>query len=495
MAKKPHIIIFNPDQWRGDVLGHMGNPAAVTPNLDRLVETDGVSFRHAVCQNTVCTPSRCSFMTGWYPHVRGHRTMHYMLRSREGEPNLLKTLRDNGYFVWWGGKNDLVPGQEPFDEHCDIKYQPEKRLKPTWMMDKQDQWRGKADDDSYYSFYVGRMDTEDDDFYYDKDWANVLGAIEVIRNYEGDQPLCIFLPLTYPHPPYAVEEPWYSLIDRNKLPPRTPAPEDWRQKPSLLKAIYDEQGLDSWTEERWTELRAVYYGMCSRLDHQFGLLMDTLREQKMYDDSAVFMLSDHGDYTGDYGIVEKTQNTFEDALARVPFIVKPPKTAPVQPRISDALVELVDFPATVFDLANIDPGYWHFGKSLAPVLAGETQEHRDAIFSEGGRLAGEEQAMEKASAKRWSTPEQSLYWPRIKHQISDEHPWHTKATMCRTRDFKYIRRHYEQDELYDLRNDPRETENLINNPNYSEMVLHLKERMLTWYMETCDVVPFEPDQR
>ena len=82
MPKQPHIIIFNPDQWRGDVMGHLGNPAAVTPNLDHIIEHDAVSFRHAFCQNPVCTPSRCSFMTGWYPHVRGHRTMFHMLQSR-----------------------------------------------------------------------------------------------------------------------------------------------------------------------------------------------------------------------------------------------------------------------------------------------------------------------------------------------------------------------------------------------------------------------------
>src|SRR5690606_23939149 len=123
---------------------------------------------------------------------------------------------------------------------------------------------------------------------------------------------------------------------------------------------------------RWTELRAVYYGMCARLDHQFGLLMDALREAGIYDDTAVFVFADHGDYTGDYGIVEKTQNTFEDALARVPFIIKPPASVPVAPRVSEALVELVDFPATVYDLAGIEPGYWHFGRSLMPVLAGET---------------------------------------------------------------------------------------------------------------------------
>ena len=77
--KKPHLLIFNPDQWRGDVLGHMGNPAVQTPDLDRFAAEDAVSFRNAFCQNPVCTPSRCSFMSGWYPHVRGHRTMSHML--------------------------------------------------------------------------------------------------------------------------------------------------------------------------------------------------------------------------------------------------------------------------------------------------------------------------------------------------------------------------------------------------------------------------------
>ncbi len=495
MAQRPHILIFNPDQWRGDVLGHLGDPAAVTPNLDHIVETDGVSFRVAACQNTVCTPSRCSFMTGWYPHVRGHRTMHYMLRDHEGEPNLLRVLRDSGYFVWWGGKNDLVPAQFGYGDHCDVKYQPSRPPKPMWMIDRQAAWRQAPGSDRYYSFYVGELETGAEEIYYDSDWANVLGAIEFIKNAPQTQPLCIYLPLTYPHPPYGVEEPWYSMIDRDKLPPRAPTPQTWEAKSSLLQAIYESQNLQSWTEDRWRELRAVYYGMCARLDHQFGLLMEALKEAGLYDDTAVFVFADHGDYTGDYGIVEKTQNTFEDALVRVPFIVKPPKALPVKPGVSDALVELIDFPATAYDLAGIDPGYWHFGRSLREILMGETDEHRDTIFCEGGRLRGEAQAMELPSVETMEDPSTSLYWPRIKHQVTDAAPWHTKATMCRTHRFKYIRRLYEADELYDLRSDPQETRNLINDPAYRETLLQLRERMLTWYMETVDVVPFEIDQR
>ena len=121
MSRQPHVLLFNPDQWRGDVLGHLGNPGAVTPALDAFAR-DAVSFRSAFCQNPVCTPSRCSFMTGWYPHVHGHRTMHHMLRPHE--PMLLRTLKEAGYFVWWGGKNDVVPAEGGFEAFCDEKYRP-----------------------------------------------------------------------------------------------------------------------------------------------------------------------------------------------------------------------------------------------------------------------------------------------------------------------------------------------------------------------------------
>ena len=155
MPNRPHIIIFNPDQWRGDVMGHLGNPAAVTPNLDAIIKHDAVSFRHAFCQNPVCTPSRCSFMTGWYPHVRGHRTMFHMLRP--DEPVLLKYLKDNGYTVWWGGKNDLVPRQNGFAEYCDVKYEAQRPLRPN--LHRADDWRGDPQGDNYYSFYAGKLDT------------------------------------------------------------------------------------------------------------------------------------------------------------------------------------------------------------------------------------------------------------------------------------------------------------------------------------------------
>ena len=487
MPDRPHIIIFNPDQWRGDVMGHLGNPAAVTPHLDQIVASDAVSFRNAFCQNPVCTPSRCSFMTGWYPHVRGHRTMFHMLQP--DEPNLLKILKDAGYFVWWGGKNDLVPRQNGFADFCDVNYVAERPLRPN--LHRADDWRGDPDGDNYYSFYAGKLDTGDDDVYYDNDWAMIDGAVDLIRNAPADQPLCIYLPLTYPHPPYGVEEPWYSQIDREIIPRRIPTP-DWTKKPKLLAGIHERQGMLGWSEARFTELRATYYGMCARVDAQFGKIIAALKQSGAYDCSAIFFFSDHGDFTGDYGLVEKTQNTFEDCLTRVPLIIKPPADIPIQPGIRDQLVELIDFSATAYEIAGIEPDYDHFGASLLPLVAGEAREHRDAVFCEGGRRLGEEQAMEKDSPSFHHSGE--LYWPRVSLQAREDGT-HSKAAMCRTRDYKYVRRLYELDELYDLREDPRELHNLIDNPAYAGILAQLRERMLRWYEETCDVVPHQTDTR
>ncbi|MCG8502042.1 MAG: sulfatase-like hydrolase/transferase [Firmicutes bacterium] len=487
--KRPNIIIFNPDQFRADSLGHLGNPAAVTPNLDKICEEDGVSFRNAFCQNPVCTPSRCSFMSGWYPHVRGHRIMYYLMHV--GEPVLLRSLKEAGYYVWWAGKNDLIADKDKMDLYCDVRISKQLNIQPTNV--KVDQsWRGEMGGENFYSFFKGKIENEYDGPEGGSDWTIIRKAVDFIHEGSKDKPFCMFLSLTYPHPHYAVEDPWYSQIDRNKVPDRIPAPENWDKKPSMVKGLYERQNLSAKTEEQWTELKATYYGMCSRIDYQFGLLVDALKKEGVYDDTAIFVFSDHGDFTGDYGLVEKTQNTFEDCLTNVPFIVKPPSEVEVKPHVSDALVELIDFPATVEELVSIEPAHTHFGKSVLPILKGEKDEHRDAVFAEGGRLQGEEHCMEKES-KGNKGPEM-IYWPRMSLQGS-KGPEHTKATMVRTKEYKYVMRLYESDELYDLQKDPMELDNRIDDPTMKDALSQMKERLLKFYMETCDVVPHTMDKR
>jgi arylsulfatase A-like enzyme len=491
--KSPHILIFNPDQWRGDVMGHLGNPAAMTPNLDSLIKQEAVSFSNAFCQNPVCTPSRCSFMTGWYPHVRGHRTMFHMLQP--DEPMLLRELKDAGYFVWWGGKNDVVPAQNGFTDYCNVKYQvpqdPSREIRPD--LHSWDAWRGPADGDDFYSFYYGKIETpEGEPYAFDSDWAMIEGAIDFINNTRSDQPLCIYLPLNFPHPPFAVEDPWFNQIDLESLPNRIPPPETWDELPSLLSGISKRQNLHNWSESKWKALLHTYYGMCARVDSQFGLVVEALKENGLYEDTAIFFFSDHGEFAGNYGLVEKTQNTFQDCLTNVPLIIKPPKTSRLEPGVREILVELIDMRATLETLTGLEPTHTHFGRSLVPVIEGEISDHRDAVFCEGGRLKGETHCMELESTSHQSP--KGLYWPRVGLQ-SSEGPEHTKAVMCRTKTHKYVRRLYEMDELYDLVNDPHELRNQINNPAYRDILAELQDRLLTFYLETSDVVKHETDSR
>lgn len=235
------------------------------------------------------------------------------------------------------------------------------------------------------------------------------------------------------------------------------------------------------------ELRAVYLAMVSRFDYQYGLISKKLKETGIYEDTDVIDFSDHGDYTGDYTITEKVQNCFENPISNVPLLIKPSRGRQCRPGISEALAELVDIPETVADMAGINLPYKQFGISLLGEVGG-AKEHKDAVFCEGGRLHGEEHCMDKGHGPL------SPYWPRLATQCS-EGPEHTKAVMIRMGKLKYIRRLYETDELYDLEKDPMELNNIINNMDYEIELIKLKERMLTYFLETGDYVPNRRDLR
>jgi len=480
MSKRPNIIIFNPDQMRTDALAHMGNPASLTPFLDEFAQTDAVSFRRAFCQNTVCVPSRCSFLTGLYPHVHGHRTMSHLLRP--GEPSLFSELKEAGYHVWMNGRNDLVAGQYPglVDSHADEIFYYDENTQPAP--------RSRHQDDKFpYSHYVGR--TASPEFGDDDD---VNAAIRRILNPVNDKPLCLFLGLMNPHPPYQAEDPFYSAIDRHKLPPRI-KPDETSGKPLMEGKIRDMQKLGDYTEEQWTELRATYLAMCCKVDDMFRRLCDALKQVGEYDNSAIFFFSDHGDYTGDFGIAEKSQNTFEDCLTNVPLLVKPPKGMPIDPGISDSLVELVDFYSTAMDYAGVKPSHDHFGHHLQPVLADRSAPFRQYAFCEGGRMPYEEHCDEYHANGLSPQATGNVYWPRLTVQLDPVA--HAKGTMIRSQRYKYIRRVAGQDEFYDLQTDPGERHNQIDNQQYAAEINELRLAMLGWYQETCDVVPYDYDRR
>lgn len=490
MGGQPHIIIFNPDEMRADAMGHLGNPAAATPFLDAFARREAVSFSRAYCQNPVCVPSRCSFFTGLYPHVRGHRTMGHLLRP--GEDSLFSELKRAGYYVWMNDRNDLLAGQIPgwAESHASEIYYCGQELQGPGPL--QAGVRGNPGGKNFYSHFEGQLGTDERGLRRNSDDEAVDAAVDCIRRRPKDQPLCIFLGLFYPHPPYQVEEPFFSAIDRKKLPGRV-RPEACVGKSKMLEEIRSHAGMEGYTEEDWNELRAVYLGMCAKIDAQFGKLMDVLKEEGIYDDSAVFFLSDHGDFTGDYGLPEKAQNCFEDCLTRVPLLVKPPRGIPLDPGVTSSLAELVDFYATAMAFAGVRPSHTHFGRSLLPVLENRETEVRDFACCEGGRLPEETHCDEYHNPDGTEDGIWDMYWPKKKAQSDNEA--HAKAIMLRGRRFKYISRLAGQDELYDMVNDPKETVNLAGRPEYRDTLTELRFEMLKWLQATDDIVPFEEDSR
>ncbi len=483
MTRKPDIIVINPDQMRSDSLHHLGNLASHTPNLDALAD-EGVSFSNAFCQNPVCVPSRCSFMTGKYPHTNGHRTMSYLLR--QNEDNLYRILKNNGYFVWTSGRGDCLAGQDSkwLKECTDEIYN-------KCGKNAKDEGRGEKDDKRYLSFYRGEItNTQDDGICHDNDYVWTKGCEDLIRKTKADKPIFAFLGLNNPHPPYHAEKKYLDLIDENLIvPPKAPSkPED--KKPSMQYELCEALGIGDWDDENKLKLKKTYLAQCARVDDFTGRIIQALKDTGRYDNAAIFFFADHGDFTADYGIPEKAQNLFDDCLVKVPLIVKLPKSMQSDSGINSNPVELIDFFATVLDITETEAGHTHFGRSLKDTIADKNVVVRDFVCSEGGRLQGEEHCTEVVENYFGVVADE--YAPRINIQQKNG-PQHTKAVMIRSKDYKYIMRLYETDEFYDL--SKGEERNEIDNPEYAEIINEMRSELLRWFLETCDSVPKDKDAR
>ncbi len=488
MDRRPNIIIFNPDEMRCDAMGHMGNPAAHTPNLDAFAREDAVSFSNAYCQNPVCVPSRCSFLTGLYPHVRGHRTMNYLLQP--GESNLFSELHEHGYYVWMNARNDLTAGDIPglVESQADEVFYYDKEA-PTRFIPASvaaSMMKGKGPSPYPYSHYTGVSDMTARG-----DITDVQAAVRRIESYAEEKPLCMFIGLTNPHPPYAAPQKYYDLIENAESWQRKRSA-DVQDPPAMIPEIQKRSGLEDWTEAQWTELRRTYLAQCAFIDDMFGQVCDALKKAGMYDNSAIFFLSDHGDFAGDYDLPEKAQNVFADCLTRVPLLIKPPKGEPLDAGITASLTELVDFYATAMEYAGVKPDHDHFGRSLCDVIADRKKSVRSTVLCEGGRRPNEVQCDEYHTGSG-ETPKSSAYWARKEAQ--NNAAAHEKGTMIFDGRYKFVERLLGDHEFYDLLNDPQELVNLYPAKPDDPEILRLRLELLHRYQETCDTVPYHQDSR
>jgi choline-sulfatase len=471
--KRTNFVFFMPDEMRAESLGCYGHPVVKTPNFDRLA-SQGVRFDQCHVQNTVCAPSRCSLMTGWPVHVRGHRSLYYGLHR--DEPNLLRYLKEDGYDVYFYGKNDLfAPESFPLSvTDWDSKPSDRSGYRNPW----------KPDDPNYYSFLWGKLP----DRRAISDFANLQAAIRILER-KSDKPFCIYLPLIFPHPPFTAPEDFYDMYKAADLPPLRPA--DLPRKPNFHDAIRRTRGLDRLSDKDFRKIQAVYLGMVSYSDWLLGELLEAIERTGHNNDTSVFTFADHGEWAGDFGLVEKWPSAMDDTLTRIPLIARVPGYEQAAGHVSKEVVELYDVMATCLDLTGITAQHTHFARSLVPQLNGKPGDPDRAAFCEGGYNVYEPQCFEPMG--EFNNPA-NIYYPKIK--LQNEHPETiTRSTMIRTREAKLILRPDGQSELYDLVHDPRELRNAYGEPDYAKTESLLRERLLNWYIRTADVAPRQTDPR
>ena len=466
MPDKLNIVVFMPDQLRAESLGCYGHPLVRTPNIDRLAG-EGVRFDSCTAQYPLCSPSRCSLLTGWYPHTAGHRNVYHLLQPHE--PNLFKYLKSGGYDVYWYGSNDVLVHDGFAESATEWGFFAEG---PEWS-GKDNPW--PREDPRYFSFLYnpGRERSEIPDY------RRVEAAIRVLRERRSSRPFCIFLPLFFPHPPFTAPRGFYDMYDPDDLPPLRPA---GTNKPRFYERIRSSRRLDRLDESVLRKINAVYLGMISYSDWLLGRLLDAVDSSGHREDTAVLFCSDHGEWAGDYGLVEKWSAAADDVLLRVPLIVRTPGGA--RGHVVREMVELLDVFATVMELAGLEAQHTHFATSLVPQANGARGDSERIAFAEGGYDATEPHAFAPAA----DFPEDHVYYPKIR--LEADHPEAvTRTTIARTAELKLAFRPGGQSELYDLARDPRELDNVFEAPEYADRRRTLMDAMLAWYVRTSGVTP------
>lgn len=454
-----NLILYFMDECRADALACYGNPVTRTPNLDRLAH-EGALFRNCHVQNPVCAQSRCSLLTGWPTSVRGHRSLYYLLRRNE--PNMFRYLKNVGYDVFFFGKNDALTPDSFADSVTEWKdimpagggfggLRGAKLPGPTTML------------------FPGGGDRRKQ-----PDYLMVQEAIRVLERREADRPFCIFLPLFQPHPPYMAPEGFDGLYKPESLPVLVPP--GLPGKPNFHQAIRDHYGLAGVDDAILRKVRATYYGQVSFSDWVLGELMEAMSRTGRDRDTALVVSSDHGDYAGDYGLIEKWPSGLESCLTNVPLIARVPGG---KAGVDDhGMVELYDIMATFLELGNTRATHTNFARSLLPQIQGGPSDMKRAAFSEGGYNIYEPQAFEPKLG--------GLYAAKTDLQ-NDRPETITRCASVKTQRYSYVARPAGRSELYDRQADPMETRNLIDSRSHAGARAEMETRLLNWYIDTSGV--------
>ncbi|MHC4874618.1 MAG: sulfatase-like hydrolase/transferase, partial [Planctomycetota bacterium] len=285
-------------------------------------------------------------------------------------------------------------------------------------------------------------------------------AEDYIRDMKDkDQPFFLTFSFIEPHPlgrEYNISPCPY---DRMYRPEDMHLPESRRQdnivelmKGRNLPGLFP---TDDLSDEDLQKMIAGYYGAVSYTDHLLGTLIQALVATDQFEDTLIIFTSDHGEMLGDHRMLKKGPVMF-DEMIKVPLIIKPPASKD-QNHISKEFVSGIDILPTILDYAGIEPDDSLPGMSLKKAAEGSKYTTRSGM------------AVEYHSS----------------HIYTRMYPMRT----WRTEEWKYTEAIGSDDELYDLKNDPNETNNLAGNPDFAEKESSLKAEFYEYLKTTSDPWP------
>jgi N-acetylglucosamine-6-sulfatase len=423
-AQRPNIVVILVDDMRWDEYGAFGHAYIKTPNIDRIAK-EGASFVNAFCTTPLCSPSRANFLTGLYAHNNG--IVDNTARDKQSHelktfPRLLDSAGYETAFIgkWHMGNDDSKrPG---WDFWVSLKGQGEATDPNLNINGEQRQVKG----------YVTDILTD-----------QALGFVQTKR----DQPFLLYLSHKALHPNLVqrndgsvanIGEGGFVPADRHKgmygsavftrRPNNAVPPTD---KPALMRKIGDlpPLGKETATSEQTIRERSE---MLMAVDESLGKIVNTLKELGALDNTIIVFTSDHGYWYGEHGLNDERRLAYEESI-RIPMLVRFPPLIKAGSTIKH-LVQSIDLAPTLLDLTGVRTSQQFDGSSMVPLLTDRVAPWRSSILIE-----------------YYS----DTVFPRV---------YKMGYKAVRTERYKFIR--YEElegmDELYDLKTDPYELNNLIS---------------------------------
>lgn len=446
-AGRPNVLLILSDQYSHSALGAAGNPVIKTPALDRLAR-EGVRFRHAVCPTPFCSPSRATIMTGLYPHAHG---ITYNVRPRDAERGLDPKLGGTEATLAAAGYTCLQRGKWHLGEKTRL---------PVYSSDPETDYgaflagrglRGKRGNFTLTYTPVVRqaLDKVESDVVIAKtDCPNELNqetwltdlAIERLEKMAG-RPFFLTVSLPAPHAPWAINDPYYSMYDRARIPlpenRRSVEPVDRRCPSRVLGEALGDEGL--------REYLGVYYGMCSMVDWNVGRLLDALDRLGLARNTLTIFTADHGDMQAGHGMYGKLNSLMYEETTRIPMLMRLPGKIPAG-RVVETQASLADLRPTILDFLGF-PAPGAHGRSLRAFM-------------------------------RKEDPARPVFMERTRPRDFQR--------GIRTLEWKYVYSSTGALQLYNLKEDPGETKNLIADSASAAVRKKLHADLARWMNETND---------